>query len=58
MHNKLKKYIEIYDEIQDCITYSLIPNGGMIVLMNQKNSCEINIENKSYELKKSQAYTN
>jgi len=48
MQKKLKKYIELYDVIEDCVTYSLIPNGGMIVLINQENKCEVNIENKSY----------
>ena len=55
MHKKLKKYIERYDVIQDCATYALIPNGGMIVLINQENNCEVNIEDKSYFLESFQA---
>ena len=46
MHKKLTKYIESYDEIQESKTYSLIPNGGMIVLINQEKSCEVIIEDK------------
>ena len=55
MHKKLKKYIESYDVIQNCITYELIPNGGMIVLINQETNCEVFIENKSYFLESFQA---
>ncbi len=55
MHKKLKRYIERYDVIQDCKTYDLIPNGGMIVIINQKTNCEVNIENRSYELETYQA---
>ncbi len=55
MHKKLKKYIERYDVIQDCTSYELMPNGGMIVLINQKTNCEVTIENKAYTIEKSQA---
>jgi len=60
MHKKLKKYIERYDVIQDCTTYELMPNGGMIVLINkefsnQETNCEVTIENKAYTLENSQA---
>jgi len=55
MHKKLSKYIKRYDVIQDYETYSLIPNGGMIVLINQKNNCEVNIEDKFYKLESFQA---
>ena len=50
MHKKLKKYIEQYDLIQNCKTYELMPNGGMIVLVNQETNCEVLIENKAYKL--------
>jgi hypothetical protein len=55
MNKKLKKYIESYDVIENCLTYELIPNGGMIVLINQETTCEVVIENKSFELKSFQA---
>lgn len=55
MHKKLKKYIESYDMIQDCSIYTLIPNGGMIVLINQEKNCEIIIQDNSYFLESSQA---
>ena len=55
MDKKLKKYIESYDEIKDFETYSLIPNGGMIVLINQETNCEVIIENNSYLLESFQA---
>lgn len=55
MHKKLKKYIESYDVIQNCETYELIPNGGMIVLINQETNCKVLIENKSYEIESFQA---
>ena len=55
MDKKLKKYIESYDVIQDCLTYSLIPNGGMIVLINQESNCEVLIENNSYFLESFQS---
>ncbi len=55
MHKKLKKYIESYDVIQNCVTYSIIPNGGMIVLINQETNCEVIIENKSFKLESFQA---
>ena len=41
MDKKLKKYIERYDVIQNCVTYELMPNGGMIVLINQETNCEV-----------------
>jgi len=55
MDKKLKKYIESYDAIEDCGTYSLIPNGGMIVLINQETNCEVIIENNTYVLESFQA---
>jgi len=55
MHKKLIKYIESYDFIQECKTYALIPNGGMIVLINQENKCEVIIENESYKLESFQS---
>ena len=55
MDKKLKKYIERYDVIQDCATYELKPNGGMIVLINQESVCEVLIENSSYLLNSFQA---
>jgi len=50
MHKKLKKYIERYDLIENCTSYELIPNGGMIVLINKETNCEVLIENKVYKL--------
>ena len=50
MDKKLKKYIDRYDPIQNCTSYELMPNGGMIVLMNQETDCEILIENKVFNL--------
>ena len=55
MDKKLKKYIERYDLIQNCTTYELMPNGGMIVLINQEMNCEVLIENKAYKLESFQA---
>ena len=55
MHKKLKKYIERYDVIQDAISYELMQNGGMIVLINQEVNCEIIIDSKAYKLEKFQA---
>ncbi len=55
MDKKLKKYIERYDLIQNCVTYELMPNGGMIVLINQETNCEVLIENKAYKLESFQA---
>ena len=55
MHKKLKKYIERYDVIQNCATYELMPNGGMIVLINQETNCEVNIDNRAYKLENFQA---
>ena len=55
MDKKLKKYIERYDQIQNCIIYELTPNGGMIVLINQETNCEVLIENKAYKLESFQA---
>ena len=55
MHKKLKKYIESYNEIQNCETYKLVPNGGMIVLINQEVNSEIAIENNTYKLENFQA---
>ena len=55
MDKKLKKYIDRYDFIHNCATYELIPNGGMIVLINQEIDCEVLIENKAYKLESFQA---
>jgi len=55
MDKKLKKYIKRYDLIQNCATYELKPNGGMIVLINQETACEVLIENSSYVLNSFQA---
>ena len=55
MDKKLKKYIERYDVIQNCTSYELMPNGGMIVLANQETNCEVLIENKAYKLESFQA---
>ena len=55
MDKKLKKYIDRYDVIQDCESYELMPNGGMIVLINQDTNCEVWIENKAYTLESFQA---
>jgi len=55
MDKKLKKYIERYDLIQNCETYELMPNGGMIVLINQETNCEVLIEDKAYKLESFQA---
>ena len=55
MDKKLKKYIERYDLIQNCVTYELMPNGGMIVLINQETNSEVLIEDKAYKLEKFQA---
>lgn len=55
MDKKLKKYIERYDLIQNGETYELLPNGGMIVLINQETNCEVLIEHKAYKLESFQA---
>jgi len=55
MDKKLKKYIDRYDVIQNCASYELMPNGGMIVLINQDSNCEVLIENKAYTLESFQA---
>jgi len=55
MDKKLKKYIKRYDLIQNCVTYELKPNGGMIVLINQETNCEVLIDHKVYELESFQA---
>lgn len=55
MHKKLKKYIELYDVIQNCESYSLLPNGGMTVLINQENTCEVFIEKEPHKLESFQA---
>ena len=51
MDKKLKKYIEQYVQIDNCLKYELIPNGGMIVVINQEKNCELLIENETYKLK-------
>ncbi|PHS31961.1 MAG: hypothetical protein COA92_07220 [Sulfurovum sp.] len=55
MHKKLKKYIEHYDVIENCASCELMPNGGMIVLINQEINCEVHIKNKTYVLEGFQA---
>ena len=55
MDKKLKKYIESYTLLENCETYSLTPNGGMIVLINQDINCEVIIENNTYKLDSFQA---
>ena len=55
MDKKLKKYINRYDLIENCTSYELVPDGGMIVLINQDTNCEVLIENESYTLESSQA---
>ena len=55
MDKKLKKYIQRYDHIENCTTYELMPNGGMIVLINQEIACEVLIENKTYTVESFQA---
>ena len=55
MDKKLKKYIERYDIIENCASYELMPNGGMIVLINQETNCEVLIENRTYQLEPFQA---
>jgi len=55
MDKKLKKYIDRYDLIENCTSYELVPNGGMIVLINQGISCEVLIEDKAYTLESFQA---
>jgi len=50
MHKKLKKYIEHYDVIQDSTSYELMPNGGMVVLINKESNCEVIIDSKAYTL--------
>jgi len=55
MHKKLKKYIESYDVIQNCSRSSLIPNAGMIVLINQETKCEVIIEDTKYTIDSFQA---
>ncbi len=55
MDKKLKKYIKQYDLIENCTTYELMPNGGMIVLINQETNCEVLIENQAYKLENFQA---
>jgi hypothetical protein len=55
MHKKLTKYIEHYDVVQNCCTYILSPNGGMVVLVNEGLGCEICVGDDVYSLGKSQA---
>ena len=55
MDKKLKKYIDRYEQIQKCITHELLPNGGMIVLINQDTNCEVWVEDKAYALESFQA---
>ena len=55
MDKKLKKYIDRYDFMQNCASHELMPNGGMIVLVNQNTNCEVTIYDKVYILKSFQA---
>ena len=55
MDKKLQKYIERYDLIKDCQSYELVPNGGMILLINQENNCKVVIENSSFQVESFQA---
>lgn len=55
MDKKLKKYIECYEQIDNCLSYELMPNGGMIVLINQDINCKLLIENETYKLESFQA---
>jgi len=60
MHKKLKKYIEHYESIEDATSYELLPNGGMILLLNlasgnENANCQVSIENEVYTLEQSQA---
>ena len=55
MDKKLKKYIERYENIKNHTRHELLPNGGMIVLLNQGTSCEVYIDDGSYVLDNSQA---
>ena len=55
MDKKLKKYIERYEKIENCVSHELLPNGGMIVLINQETNCEVLIENEVYKLESFQA---
>ena len=57
MDKKLKKYIDRYDFIENCTSYELMPNGGMIVLINQDTNCEVLIENEAYILESFQSHT-
>jgi hypothetical protein len=50
MDKKLQKYIDSYELIESCDSYKLIPNGGMILLLNYGVNCEVIIEEKSYLL--------
>jgi len=55
MHKKLKKYIKHYDIITNDNTHTLMPNGGMIVVINQATNCEVMIEHQVYTLDSFQA---
>jgi hypothetical protein len=55
MDKKLKKYIERYEQIDNNLSYELMPNGGMIVVINQETNCELLIKNETYKLKSFQA---
>ena len=55
MDKKLKKYIDRYDLIENCTSHELVPNGGMIVLINQDTNCEVLIEDRAYTLENFQA---
>jgi len=55
MDKKLKKYIDRYDLIENSARHELMPNGGMIVLINQDTNCEVWIEDRAYPLESFQA---
>ena len=50
MDKKLKKYIERYDLVEDDETHELMPDGGMILLVNKETACEVHIDNKAHTL--------
>ncbi|MCK5854029.1 MAG: hypothetical protein KAG56_02320 [Sulfurovaceae bacterium] len=55
MDKKLKKYINRYEKIENCLSHELMPNGAMMVLINQETNCEVLIENEVYKLESFQA---
>jgi len=47
MDKKLKKYIDRYDLIENYTSYELVPDGGMIVLINQDTNLFYILSNHS-----------